>query len=71
MTFQAYLIKAITVMEMQKKQLKMMSTIREKQDKSQPVLISSMMRFEEVGMEYYTDSDINKRILTHPDCEGL
>jgi hypothetical protein len=29
------------------------------------------MKFEEVGIAYYSDQDYNKRILTHPNASEL
>lgn len=32
--------------------------------------MNSLMKYEDNNVEYYTDSDYNKRILTHPDTNG-
>ena len=32
---------------------------------------SNLMKFEDVGMSYYSDLDYNKRVLTHPNAEDL
>lgn len=29
------------------------------------------MKYEDIGLAYYSDQDYNKRILTHPNCEDL
>ena len=71
MNFQQYLKKAISIMEMQKKQLKVMVDVRTKQDKSQQDLIAHLMKYEDVGIAYYSDQDYNKRSLTHPSAEDL
>lgn len=71
MTFSAYLKKAITIMEMQKKQVKLMSTIRDKQDSAQGELLSSLMKYEDAGVTYYSDKDDEKRLLTHETCGDL
>ena len=68
MVFQQYLKKAIGVMEMQKKTLKAMSTVREKQDKAQTELIHNLMKYEDIAVAYYSDQDYNKRSLTHPSA---
>jgi hypothetical protein len=66
MLFQQYLKKAIGVMEMQKKTLKAMSNVRDKQDKAQTDLIQNLMKYEDIAIAYYSDQDYNKRSLTHP-----
>jgi hypothetical protein len=58
-------------MHMQKKQLKQMSNVRDKQDKAQADLLLNLMRYEDVGVNYYSDQDQNKRILTHPNASDL
>lgn len=68
MIFQSYLKKAIGVMEMQKKTLKAMSSVREKQDKAQTELIHNLMKYEDIAIAYYSDQDYNKRCLTHPSA---
>jgi hypothetical protein len=71
MIFQVFLKKAIGIMQMQKKQLKNMMNIRDKQDKAQSELLNNLMKFEDVGIAYYSDTDYKKRILTHPDISDL
>ena len=66
MVFQQYLKKAIGIMEMQRKQMKTMESVRDRQDKSTNELLTHMMKFEEVGLEYYSDQEKEKRVLTHP-----
>ena len=58
-------------MEMQKKQLKQMAEVREKQDKSQTDIMEQLMKFEDIGIAYYSDQDYNQRVLTHPSCDEL
>lgn len=29
------------------------------------------MKFEDIGIAYYSDQDYNERVLTHPSCDGL
>jgi len=66
MVFQQYLKKAIGIMEMQRKQMKTMESVRDRQDKSTNELLTHMMKFEDAGLEYYSDTDKEKRVLTHP-----
>ena len=58
-------------MHMQKKQLKQMSSIREKQDKAQGDMLINLMKYEDIGIAYYSDQDYNKRTLTHPSASDL
>jgi hypothetical protein len=67
MKFLNYLKKVISVMEMQKKQLKQMTDTREKHDKGLTELTIALMKFENIGISYYSQEDHNKRILTHPN----
>ena len=30
-------------------------------------LVTNLMRYEDVNIEYYSDSDLTKRIVTHPE----
>ena len=71
MIFQSFLKKAIGIMEMQKKSLKGMMNIRSNQDKAQSELLFNLMKFEDVGIAYYSDTDYSKRVLTHPDSSEL
>lgn len=71
MIFQQYLKKAISIMEMQKRQLKAMVAVRDKQDKSQSELMSHLMKYEDVAIAYYSDQDYNKRTLTNPAADDL
>jgi len=43
-----------------------MEAVRDRQDKSTNDLLTHMMKFEEVGLEYYADQEKEKRVLTHP-----
>ena len=69
--FQQKMKSAMMIMEEQKRQLKGMQTVREKQDKAQADLLQNLMKFEDVGMSYYSDQDYNKRVLTHPNADNL
>ena len=66
MVFQLYLKKAIGIMEMQRKQMKTMEAVRDRQDKSTNELLTHMMKFEEVGLEYYADQEKEKRKSQQP-----
>jgi hypothetical protein len=48
-----------------------MMTARSKHDANLADLLSSLVKYEDVGVAYYSDQDYNKRVLTHPKCEGL
>lgn len=48
-----------------------MSDVREKQDKAQGDLLLSLMKFEDIGIAYYSDNEDQKRILTHPQSTDL
>jgi TRAP-type mannitol/chloroaromatic compound transport system substrate-binding protein len=69
--FQVFIKKVTSVMEIQKKQLKEMIKIREEQDKNYATIMGSIMRYEDQNVEYYSDSDLTKRILTHPSAGDL
>ncbi|CDW91301.1 px domain containing protein [Stylonychia lemnae] len=64
--FQIFLRKVIPVMEVQKKQLKRMIQTKDASDASYKSIMTNLMRYEDNNIEYYADSDINKRILTNP-----
>ena len=44
-----------------------MTNVREKHDKSLTELTTALMKFENVGISYYSQEDSNKRVLTHPN----
>lgn len=54
-------------MEMQKKQVKNMASVREREQKRQGELINHLIRYEDVGLAYYSNQDYTRRVLTHPD----
>lgn len=64
--FQAFLKKAIPVMEIQKKQLKKMVVIREEQIASYSAVMQGLIKYEDNNIEYVAESDASKRILTNP-----
>ena len=59
LAFQAFLKKTIGIMEMQKKQLKQMAEVRDKQDSAQTDVMEQLMKFEDIGIAYYSDQDYN------------
>ena len=65
--FQAFLRKALPVMEIQKRQLKKMFSVRDEQDASYVQIMTSLFKYEDNNVEFYSDSEPNKRILTNPD----
>lgn len=71
MVFQQYLKKALVIMEMQKKQLKAMSDVRDKEIKAQKGLLTDLMKYEDIAVAYYSEQDYNLRTLTHPNQESL
>ena len=48
-----------------------MSSVREKQDSAQSEFMNELMKYEDIGLAYYSDQDYKKRTLTHPDSEDL
>ena len=48
-----------------------MSSVREKQEKGQREIMSALMKYEEVGLAYYTDQDTAQRILTNESNADL
>ncbi len=71
MDFQAYIRKVVSVMEIQKKQLKEMIKTREDQDKNYKSVMGCLMKYEDQNVEYFSDSDLTKRILTHPSAGDM
>lgn len=53
-------------MEIQKKQLKRMIQIRETQDNNYKFTVQNLIKYEDNNVEYYSESDINKKILSNP-----
>mmetsp|Transcript_23538 Transcript_23538/g.23197 ORF Transcript_23538/g.23197 Transcript_23538/m.23197 type:complete len:343 (+) Transcript_23538:334-1362(+) len=69
--FQAFIRKVMSVMEIQKKQLKEMIKVRDIQDRNYKTLMSNLMKYEDQNVEYYSDSDLTKRISTHPSSGDM
>ena len=61
-----YLKKVIPVMENFKKQLKGMIENRESQNKSYQDIINAVSRYEDNNVDYYSENDVTKRLLTNP-----
>lgn len=66
--FQLFLKRAIPVLEIQKKQLKKMLAVRDDQDQAYSSVMQSLLKYEDNNVEYYADSDVQKRVLTHPEA---
>lgn len=64
--FQAFLKKALPVMEIQKKQLKRMAQVRDEQNQSYIAIVQGLVKYEDNNIEYVAESDPSKRILTNP-----
>ena len=58
-------------MEVQKKQLKRMIQVKDATDVNYKFIIQSMMKYEDQNVDYYSDSDANKRILTNPNLSDM
>ena len=43
-----------------------MARIRDAQDKNYNSILTTLMRYEDQNVEYYSDADLTKRIITHP-----
>ena len=65
-SFSLYLKKVIPVMENFKKQLKGMIENRESQNKSYQDIINAVSRYEDNNVDYYSENDVTKRLLTNP-----
>ena len=48
-----------------------MSGVRDKQEKGQREIMLALMKYEEVGLAYYTDQDGAQRILTNESNADL
>ena len=48
-----------------------MSGVREKQEQGQKEIMMALMKYEEVGLAYYTDQDAAQRILTNESNADL
>lgn len=64
--FQAFLRKAIPILEIQKKQLKKMAADKELQNTTYQGILTGLIRYEDNNIEYMSDSDVSRRMLTNP-----
>ena len=48
-----------------------MSSVREKQDAAQSEFLNELIKYEDIGIAYYSDQDPSKKTLTHPDSEDI
>ena len=53
-------------MEVQKKQLKDMILNRDNQNKCYSEILNGLSRYEDNNVDYYSEIDVTKRILTNP-----
>lgn len=53
-------------MEVQKQQLKKMAEVRDKQNNSYISTVQGLIKYEDNNLEYVSESDATKRILTNP-----
>jgi len=60
--------RAIPVLEVQKKQIKKMMEVRDTQDASYLTIMNGLLKYEDNNVEYYSEQEKEKRVLTHPDA---
>ena len=48
-----------------------MIKVRDIQDRNYRTLMSNLMKYEDQNVEYYSDSDLTKRISTHPSSGDM
>ncbi len=53
-------------MELHKRQLKKMIATRDEQNKCYQDIVTSVSRYEDNNVDYYSEADVTKRILTNP-----
>lgn len=53
--FQQFLKKCIGIMEIQKKQIKAIAAVRDRQDKYEHDLMYQLMKYEDIAVAYYAD----------------
>ena len=68
---QEFLKKVMPIFEIQKKQLKEISLVKEKEMKDLTSVVFQLMNFEDTAFPYYSNEDASKRILTNPKREDL
>lgn len=47
-----------------------MMKVRDEQDASYVSIMNSLQKYEDNNVDFYCDSDIQKRVLTHPETNG-
>ena len=62
-----FIKKAVPVLDIQKRQMKKMMETRNEQDAAYVQIMSSLFKYEDSNVDYYSEQDVNKRILTNPD----
>lgn len=65
--FQQHLRRSVPFLEMEKRKMQSFAGVRERVDIAQSTLFKDLMKFEDIGLQYYSDQDYNKRVITHPD----
>lgn len=58
-------------MEIHKKKLKEMIKVKDASDASYRSIVNNLVKYEDNNVEFYADSDQNKRTLTHPSLGDL
>ena len=66
-----FLKKSIPAMQMQKRAVKQMLGTRTQHDIGTQKMLSSLMKYEDVGLAFYAFEDQGMRVLTHPNIENL
>lgn len=64
--FTGFVKKVLPVLEKHKKELKQNSKSVNESYLSYKNVYSSMVKFEDLALDFFNDNDINKRTLTHP-----
>lgn len=66
--FQTFAKKVIPTMEVQKKQMKIMMDTKTNIDLNYKTIINGLLKYEDNNVEYYSETDVSKRTLTHPSA---
>lgn len=53
-------------MEIQKKQLKKMIHTKDQNDANLKFIVEGLMKYEDQNIDFYSDSDLAKRLITNP-----
>lgn len=70
LSFGEYLKKVIPVMQRFKEQLKGMISNRDSQDRCYQDIVTALSKYEDSNVDYYSENDVTKRILTNPITGG-